>query len=87
MACGCPVIVAERASLPEVCGDAALYVDPERMDDIAAAMGRILAEPELRAGLARRGPERAAHFSYRTAAAAIREVLHAVAERCGGVPV
>ena len=35
MACGCPVIVSRAASLPEVCGDAAYYVDPLSVDSIA----------------------------------------------------
>ena len=40
MACGCPVVVSDRASLPEICGTAADYADPDNPDDLAA---RILA--------------------------------------------
>lgn len=79
MACGCPVIVSDRASLPEVCGEAAIYVDPDRVDAIAEAMGRVVAEPALRAGLRERGLERAAQFSYRQAAGEILSVLRGVA--------
>lgn len=85
MACGCPVIVSERASLPEVCGDAAIYVDPYRVDVIAEAMGRVVAEPELSAGLRERVSERAAQFSYRRAAGEILAVLRSVARGGGGV--
>ncbi|MEO0855017.1 MAG: glycosyltransferase family 1 protein, partial [Cyanobacteria bacterium J06648_11] len=38
MSCGCPVIVSQAASLPEVCGDAALYCDPHDPGDIADKM-------------------------------------------------
>jgi glycosyltransferase involved in cell wall biosynthesis len=34
MACGCPVLVSNRASLPEVCGPSAEYVDPLSVEDI-----------------------------------------------------
>lgn len=36
MASGCPVVVSDRASLPEICGAAADYVNPDRPDDLAA---------------------------------------------------
>ncbi len=38
MACGCPVVVSDRASLPEICGSAADYVNPDHADDLAAAI-------------------------------------------------
>ena len=75
MACGCPAIVAERASIPEVCGDAAVYVDPVRSDDIASAIERVLADAELRRGLRAAGLQRAACFSYRRAAHGVLDVL------------
>ena len=78
MACGAPVISSNRTSLPEVVGDAGLLIDPEP-DDIAAAIVRVLREPELRADLAALSLRRAAMFSWdRTAAqtlAAYRDVL------------
>lgn len=36
MACGCPVVISDRASLPEICGSAADYANPDRPDDLAA---------------------------------------------------
>jgi len=50
-----PVVASNVTSLPEVAGDAALLVDPRRPGDLAAAMERIVAEPELVADLRRRG--------------------------------
>ena len=44
MACGCPVLAAHAASLPEVCGDAALYFDPLSVGDMAAALQRMVGD-------------------------------------------
>jgi glycosyltransferase involved in cell wall biosynthesis len=77
MACGCPVIASRAASLPEVCGDAAMYCDPRDPMDIARAIDAVLGNPELRADLRRRGPERAARFTWDKAA---RSLLHLLDE-------
>jgi len=69
MACGRPVIASNRTSLPEVLGDAALMVDPEHTESIAAAIRTVLEEPELAERLGRRGLARAAHFSWLQTAA------------------
>ena len=53
MACGCPVAVSRTASLPEICGDAAEYFDPESPEDIAAAVLRALRGERVEQGLAR----------------------------------
>jgi len=66
MACGCPVIVSNVASLPEVCGDAALYCDPRSSDDIAARIVQLLRDAELRAALRQKGRTRAASYSWDT---------------------
>jgi glycosyltransferase involved in cell wall biosynthesis len=64
MANGVPVITSTRSALPEVAGDAALLVNPEETDEIAAALLRLAADPEIRDDLARRGLERALQFSW-----------------------
>lgn len=64
MASGTPVIASNTSSLPEVLGDAALLVDPRDVEGIAEAMGRVLSDTQLRAGLAARGKERAARFHW-----------------------
>jgi glycosyltransferase involved in cell wall biosynthesis len=73
MACGCPVITSRAASLPEVCGNAAYYVDPENVDSIAQGMHKAITDNDLRRALSRRGLERAKLFSWDKAA---REVLN-----------
>jgi glycosyltransferase involved in cell wall biosynthesis/SAM-dependent methyltransferase len=60
MAVGTPILCSDVASLPEVGGDAALYFDPRRPDDMAAAMARLLDEPGLAETLVARGRERLA---------------------------
>jgi glycosyltransferase involved in cell wall biosynthesis len=78
MACGCPVIVSPCASLPEVAGSAALYVEPDDVPAMASALQRI-AELELRAALVAAGPKRAALFSWNAMADRLRETLDALA--------
>jgi len=63
MACGCPVVVSNVASLPEVCGDAALYVDPYDVKDIAKKMETLLNDVKLREKLSTAGKKRAGLFS------------------------
>jgi glycosyltransferase involved in cell wall biosynthesis len=45
MACGCPVAASNVASLPEVCGDAAVYLDPNSVESIADAIRLVLDDP------------------------------------------
>lgn len=79
MASGCPVLVSRTASLPEVCGNAALYCDPARPEDIAEKIVTLLSDRSLRETLRRRGLEHARSFSWDRCAeqtsAALRECL------------
>ena len=68
MSCGSPVIVSQAASLPEACGDAALYCDPDDTDTMAEQITRLLSDAELRAELRERGLNRAAQFSWESCA-------------------
>jgi len=64
MSRGCPVIVSHVASLPEVCGDAALYIFPEDEIGIGVAMRRLIENPQIRDGLAKRALERSCYFTW-----------------------
>lgn len=64
MACGCPVIVSKTASLPEVCGDAAYYIDPYSIESITDGMQKVLTDESLRQTLRKKGLERAKLFSW-----------------------
>ena len=65
MACGTPVVVSNRSSLPEVVGDAALFVDPEDPASIATAIRRLFTDDALAKTHADRGLARAQLFSWR----------------------
>jgi len=64
MACGCPTIVSNRASLPEVCGDATLYCDPSDVKDIAARMLEVATSNATRATLREKGLAHARQFTW-----------------------
>jgi glycosyltransferase involved in cell wall biosynthesis len=66
MASGCPVASSNAGSLPEICGDAALFFDPRCVEEIAAVAGRALDDG---ASLVPRGLERAQTFTWAEAAA------------------
>jgi len=81
MACGTPVVVSDRSSLPEVVGDAGLLVDPDSPEELSAALARVLEDSELRAALRQRGLARSSEFSWAKAAhqtmAVYEQVLNA----------
>jgi len=77
MCCGCPVIVSDRASLPEVCGDAALYCKAEDPGTLAAALRRLLSSPSLRQELSESGRLRAATFGWDKAANHFDQIIDA----------
>jgi glycosyltransferase involved in cell wall biosynthesis len=61
---GCPVLTSNISSLPEICGEAALYVDPFDRDDMREKIERMLNEPELRTWLTEAGREQAGKFTF-----------------------
>ena len=63
MAHGLPVVASNRASIPEVVGDAALCVDPANPRPMAEAILRVLSDPVLAGRLAQAGKARAAEFT------------------------
>ncbi len=85
MAAGLPVLTADRGAMREVAGDAALLVDPDDSEAIAAALFRLDRDAALRARLIARGRERARAWSWeRTAdatAAVYAEVMAAAVPR------
>jgi glycosyltransferase involved in cell wall biosynthesis len=77
MACGCPVIASNAASLPEVTGDAAVAVDPYDVSSMAQAMRSVLEDAVLRARLRLRGLRRAKQFTWQRCAQETAEVYRA----------
>ncbi|MFL9812462.1 glycosyltransferase family 4 protein [Stutzerimonas sp. VN223-3] len=82
-ACGCPVIAARAASIPEVLGDSALYFDPLDVRDIAGCMKRVLQDESLRNDLRRRGKANVARFCWISSA---RQVSRLIDQAFTGVP-
>ncbi|WP_310441886.1 glycosyltransferase family 1 protein [Sulfurimonas sp.] len=68
MACGTPVIVSNVASLPEVCADAALYIEPMDLQDIKDKILTLLGDEKLREELSKKSKAQAALFSWEKAA-------------------
>jgi glycosyltransferase involved in cell wall biosynthesis len=64
MALGCPVIASERASLPEVCGNAALYVDPKSPRAWLDQIKRLRHDPDLAPSMRTEGRRQASRFSW-----------------------
>ena len=78
MAAGTPVLASRAGAMPEVCGDAALYCDPESEDDIIRAMLVLAGDSALRARLAAAGRARARTFSWDACAATTTGTLSAI---------
>ncbi|OGS01917.1 MAG: hypothetical protein A2V88_13675 [Elusimicrobia bacterium RBG_16_66_12] len=75
MTFGCPVITTRAGSIPEVCGDAALYFSPGHGEECAQAICRVDRDEALREELRRRGREQASKFSWDQSARTFLEVI------------
>lgn len=75
MACGCPVIASNRTSLPEVLGDAALFIEPDDLQSMSDAMQRVARDTDLRRDLESAGLARAQLFGPERTAAAMADVV------------
>lgn len=78
LACGAPVVCSHTSSLPEVAGDAALFVAPTDDAALATAIARLLTEPDLVTTLRERGFCQAATFRWSACAAATVDLYRAV---------
>lgn len=68
MSCGTPVITSNLSSMPEVGGDAAIYVDPLDTDDIRNNLKNVMKDRKLRDELIKKGFEQAKKFSWKKCA-------------------
>jgi glycosyltransferase involved in cell wall biosynthesis len=78
MKCGCPVITSSLTSLPEVGGDAALYVDPTEEEAIAEAIERVLTQDELVATMRAKGLEQSKRFTWHETAKKTVDVYRSI---------
>ena len=76
MACGTPVITSKLASLAEVAGEAAYFVEnPEDAEELGRAMAAIAADTQVQRQLSEMGLQRAKQFSWEKTGSATAEVL------------
>jgi glycosyltransferase involved in cell wall biosynthesis len=81
MCCGTPVVSSTAGALPEVCGNAALLVNPYSTGDIAQAMATVLCNRELREELIALGIERSKRYSWERTAKSTLDVYNDVHQR------
>jgi len=79
MACGCPVVAAKAASIPEVCGNAAMYFDPNDPAELALILQKVMSDEVLRTKMRFDGKARAAELRWSTTAVALLNEIHRVA--------
>jgi glycosyltransferase involved in cell wall biosynthesis len=76
MYCGCPVIASSRTSIPEACGDAAMYCDAASADDIAAKISLMMNDADLREHYRMKGTAHAREFRWEYSAQKVLEILY-----------
>jgi len=79
MASGVPVLVSDRASLPEVVGDAGVTLDPDTPEATALEIEALLDDPPRRQALSQRGVDRARRFTWEACARITANVYRAAA--------
>jgi len=78
MACGAAVITSNTSSMPEVAGDAAIFADPFRPDQIVDAITMLMADDKLKTGLAEKGFLRASQFTWESMAKQVLDIYNQV---------
>jgi glycosyltransferase involved in cell wall biosynthesis len=78
LGCGIPVVAANASSLPEVIGEAGIFVDPTDVESIAQGIQRACTDTGLREVLRRAGPTRASRFTWDRTAALVYDVISSV---------
>lgn len=75
MSCGCPVLVANSSSLPEICGNGAAYCNPYSVKDIARNIKRVLDHEDLCLDLKRKGQAHARRYTFDGCARVIWSII------------
>jgi glycosyltransferase involved in cell wall biosynthesis len=75
MGCGCPVVAATAGAIMELCGEAALYGDPDDPRQFSSAVARVIDEPGLADGMRERGRMRVKPLTWDNGAAALLRLL------------
>jgi glycosyltransferase involved in cell wall biosynthesis len=80
MGCGCPAVVSTHASLPEVCGEGALYFDPTEPQEIARVIQNVIQNPQLKTELIEKGRKRIEAFDWDQTARGYMNLFQQLAE-------
>lgn len=80
MACGTPVVTSDVSGLKEIAGDAAMFVDPSDVNEIADAISCLLSDDELSKDLVKRGLARAEKFNWTKCATRTLAILESLAD-------
>jgi len=75
MACGAPVLSSRAGALPEVAGEAALYFDPDSLEDFVGQLKHLIGDADLRDSLRQAGLARAANYSWELTASEVQKIL------------
>jgi glycosyltransferase involved in cell wall biosynthesis len=75
MQCGIPVIVSQRTAMPEICGDAAIYIDPDHIENIAEKINFLLNDTNLYNRKVTEGIDHAKKFSWQISANRILKLI------------
>jgi glycosyltransferase involved in cell wall biosynthesis len=78
MGCGVPVVTSNVSSLPEIAEDAAVYVNPHSVDELANAISQMLSDDGLRKNCTTKGRERVKSFTWERCAMETLKVFHEV---------
>ncbi len=81
MASGVPVVAAKTSSLPEIADDAALFVNPQKPNEIANAITKVLSDEGLRQSMVQKGKDRVAKFSWKSTAHHFLEIFTEVYDK------
>ncbi|MDR3253904.1 MAG: glycosyltransferase family 4 protein [Endomicrobium sp.] len=63
-AAGCPALLSNQSSLPEIGGEAAVYFDPSSIEEMRSKMEKVITSPELQKELIKKGREQVKKFSW-----------------------
>ena len=81
MRCGLPIISGNLTCLPEVAGEAAIYVNPFDIEEVSKAMIYLASDEQKQAELAKKSLERAALFSWDYTAETTWDVIEEILEK------
>ncbi|MGA0559394.1 glycosyltransferase family 4 protein [Larkinella sp. VNQ87] len=81
MSCGCATLVSDTTSLPEVCADASVYVDPYDIGSIRDGLIKLYSDENLRRSLVEKGRSRVEHFSWDRSAQKLAGIISELHQR------